>query len=1016
MFSPFNPGGADYRASFRAPRTQRFDEYYRCYPLIMAPGAERPELNYGSKIFLPPSALDKVSKLHVQWPIMLELINGATGKHTHAGVLEFVAEEGRAYIPQWMMQTLQLDVGDMIQIKTTSLELAKLVKLQPQSVNFLDITDPRAVLEKAFRNFAALTKGDVFNFEYNDEIYDVAVLDVKPESEKMGVSMIETDVSVEFAPPVGYVEPEKPSRGSGTSTPRGARGGVPAGGLLYNQGTMAQAINYDAIAPGSAAASSGNFRGEGQKLSSKKSAKGPTSKPAAAAPATPATGSESAAAGRVTRSSATLLRTSSANENPASPQPQVPDSPARSHKRPPKSSVGNASPRAKRTRLTPHKPGFYGEPSSDSGGDSDSVDETPGPDVEQKARSHQRRKARENTTPKKSSKPARATVIRSPRKVAPEKSPTSRGSESATGDNGIIPDWSSLPYHILVQIFRYAAAPLNQVQQAKWLTAASGVCRAFAEPALTALYRTPPLLTRPMAHGLVSLLCRDPATTLFNYRQKVEELWIDVEHIASKTFKGQPLDLPALVGNLPRLKSIQFFHQKDDPPYRSLDGSLRWHYPPALFEALSGTGRSTEAGGAVNHAKLLGWQWNRRLMGPDLDLAAIKALHETPPFSSLEKVSFVNYQVPSLHAGANVDDEELAARDDAFIRGMADAIAALPALRHLAIESSTVANSQLLLQLPDRLETLELVNCWESLSLSFVTVLGAACPNLEVLSVDFKTFKHHEFYHDSDPSYDDLLTADQVPDWPQSLETLQLLNMKKWTAEAAETLFQSLVDSAPRLLRLRRLELKAMLSIPIQERSRLRNKWGCKLKQVFLREREEPKPLFSLRQKPRPPDAERAAKRTPKRSRRLGGALAAESPSRRSSRIAGQSSNSSSRAGSIGRELRHGLHRPSYAEPDTDEDEEEEEEEDNENGAEPVRARTADGSGTRGRPEAAASPADAEALFRHGMCEKVEIQLDNQKSAETTLTMDDFLDSGHDDLSDDDWVGQDDESDNGYAW
>lgn len=68
----------------------------------MAPGAERPELNYGSKIFLPPSALDKVSRLHVQWPIMLELINGATGKHTHAGVLEFVAEEGRAYIPQWV--------------------------------------------------------------------------------------------------------------------------------------------------------------------------------------------------------------------------------------------------------------------------------------------------------------------------------------------------------------------------------------------------------------------------------------------------------------------------------------------------------------------------------------------------------------------------------------------------------------------------------------------------------------------------------------------------------------------------------------------------------------------------------------------------------------------------------------------------------------------------------------------------------------------------------------------------
>lgn len=182
-----------------------------------------------------------------------------------------------------MMETLQLEIGDMIQVKTTSLELAKLVKLQPQSVHFLDISDPRAVLEKAFRNFAALTKGDVFKFEYNDEVYDMAVLDVKPETDKMGVSMIETDVSVDFAPPVGYVEPERKPRGSGTSTPRSAQGvsgGVPAGGLLYSQGTMAQAINYDAIAPGAAASLAGNFLGEGQRLSSKKGSKAPTPKPA----------------------------------------------------------------------------------------------------------------------------------------------------------------------------------------------------------------------------------------------------------------------------------------------------------------------------------------------------------------------------------------------------------------------------------------------------------------------------------------------------------------------------------------------------------------------------------------------------------------------------------------------------------------------------------------------------------------------------------------------------------------
>lgn len=185
-----------------------------------------------------------------------------------------------------MMKTLHLEVGDLLQIKSTNLADAKLVKLQPQSPAFLDISDPKAVLENAFRNFSTLTTGDIFSFHYNDTVYDVAVLEVKPTSDKMGVSMIETDVEVDFAAPVGYVEPEPTkAKGSGTSTPRSAPGGVPPGGLLHNPGTMAQSINYSAIAPSATAAAtaakatSSNFLTTGQKLTAKKGSKAPTPKP-----------------------------------------------------------------------------------------------------------------------------------------------------------------------------------------------------------------------------------------------------------------------------------------------------------------------------------------------------------------------------------------------------------------------------------------------------------------------------------------------------------------------------------------------------------------------------------------------------------------------------------------------------------------------------------------------------------------------------------------------------------------
>jgi len=88
----------------RAPR--RFDEYFRCYPVVMLPGPDRTDANFGGKVYLPPSALDKLTRLHIAWPMLFELINGARGKQSHAGVLEFIAEEGKIHLPQWVCSSL----------------------------------------------------------------------------------------------------------------------------------------------------------------------------------------------------------------------------------------------------------------------------------------------------------------------------------------------------------------------------------------------------------------------------------------------------------------------------------------------------------------------------------------------------------------------------------------------------------------------------------------------------------------------------------------------------------------------------------------------------------------------------------------------------------------------------------------------------------------------------------------------------------------------------------------------
>ncbi|KAK3320961.1 hypothetical protein B0T19DRAFT_254087 [Cercophora scortea] len=634
----------------------------------------------------------------------------------------------------------------------------------------------------------------------------------------------------------------------------------------------------------------------------------------------------------------------------------------------------------------------------------------------------------------------RATKRRRVNSSAVEK-PKPRSDETAANANAVIPNWASLPYYVLVEVFQYASASLSSSREAiNWLLSTSRICRAFAEPALTALYQCPALLSRPMAHSLLEHLSRDPATTTFNYRAKVEKLRIDVAEIAAKTYRGQPLDFGALVRTLPRLKVIDFWHEKDLPPYRNLDDNLRWHYPNSLFEAMNDVQTTLEDGRQRKPTRLAGWRWNSRMMAPGFDLANVKSLHETPAFTNLKKLCFVNYQLPSLRARGDADDAEISAQDDAFIQSMADAISVLPDLEYLSIESSTVVTGNFLPLLPKTIRTLELVNCWEingedfasylvthgqklqhlhlhhnqSLDLSFLTVLGTACPNLQTLCMDLKTYSHHEFYHDSEPNYDNVLTPDQVPDWSKGLETIELKNMRKWTADAAEVFFQSLVDSAPRLPELRCLDLKTMLDIPFRQRSALRDKWDMMLKKVFLRKLSDPRPFSTLRL---PQSKDKHAGKPKKTARGPQNVLASPdepSPSRRSSRrfaapsdVPGMQTTSSpsSRASSIGRDLRNGIARPSYAEPDTDDDEDDLESSDQE-----------DADDSDKKESLLSSPPSSEPdVFRQGMCEKVEIFLDNQKPTETTFNMDDFLDDELSDDLDEDWDGDVDD-DAGYAW
>ncbi|KAK6458649.1 ubiquitin fusion degradation protein I [Scheffersomyces xylosifermentans] len=266
MFSGF---GSDLFSGspFAAPINNKFEDYFRCYPIAMMPdNIRKDDANFGGKIFLPPSALNKLTMLHIRYPMLFELSNETKSIKTHSGVLEFVAEEGRAYIPQWMMSTLEVNPGSLLKISNCDLPLGSFVKIEPQSVDFLDISDPKAVLENVLRKFSTLTVNDIIEINYNDSIYGIKVLEVKPTSQGKGICVVETDLETDFAPPVGYLEPEyKPKAVKPSSTPidpSSVNRGIGAA-------TMAKSINYANIVAEASTSSSQSFTGSGQKLSGK---------------------------------------------------------------------------------------------------------------------------------------------------------------------------------------------------------------------------------------------------------------------------------------------------------------------------------------------------------------------------------------------------------------------------------------------------------------------------------------------------------------------------------------------------------------------------------------------------------------------------------------------------------------------------------------------------------------------------------------------------------------------------
>lgn len=602
-------------------------------------------------------------------------------------------------------------------------------------------------------------------------------------------------------------------------------------------------------------------------------------------------------------------------------------------------------------------------------------------------------------SPRPSHKPRKTARLSSDRRSTVPKQPVQERPHRPRDD--FIPDWQgSLPHLVWVQILTYASlAPGPFHVDTTCLLRIGRLCKATLDPAISVLYRSPPVSSDQKLMGLITLLRRPPSRLMFNYRARIRSLHLDLSvlSLAPNTYGSAQ----NLIQNLPQLSDVAIVHPLDRPPYRELDATIRWQYPEDLFRGLEVAEDASEALlDKTTPARLTSWVWNERFLKRGAfveDLTSIGQIHLGPGFNTLRSIRFVNFQIPSVRAGGPVRKSEAAiatleAKDDEHTRQLADALAALPYLTHLAFESSTSAGPELLPLLPRNLKHFELINCWEitsdafssflathgysmeslvlhsnqALSLAFFTTLGHSCPRLTELRMNLLYYRHHESLNDSDPFYDHLLLEHQVPDWPTKLQILDMDHLRGWSAEAANMFFQSLLDNAASLRDLRHMSIRAMINIPWRERSGIRQGWQDKLTKVFLRPFIPPTRFTSLRQR-----GERGAAKA-RASSSTGTAFAA--PSRRSNRLMAESSNQTpSSLRSSGR-------------------------------AAGTQMSEADRPGQSGPSDEVLNDQQQAA---DGLCDVVEIIIDNQKPREQQFGMDDFLDEMDTSASDDDadWKG-----------
>lgn len=168
---------------------------------------KRERVDGGGRVLLPSSCLAELTTMNVAYPLQFRI--RFRNRVCYAGVLEFDADNGIVIMPSWMFSALLLKPGDTVALETCTLPQGKLVKLRPHQSSFLQLSDPRQVLEMYLNQYPVLTRGTSIVLHYLERDFVIDVMDITDGADRSvdAISTVRadaqaTELKVEFERPL----------------------------------------------------------------------------------------------------------------------------------------------------------------------------------------------------------------------------------------------------------------------------------------------------------------------------------------------------------------------------------------------------------------------------------------------------------------------------------------------------------------------------------------------------------------------------------------------------------------------------------------------------------------------------------------------------------------------------------------------------------------------------------------------------------------------------------------------